>query len=296
MNKIPVGKTIAYAYRFTIGNLGAIIGLIWLPMVLITVGNFFAETFYSSSIMTAMAAGQAGTAGQAALSLLAWYAVSVLLSAVMYTAVTRQALGLRKGPAYYHFALGPAEFRLFGAMMAMFGILLVSVLAFTIVAGVLLGAGQTGSGLSAITALLTLLLALGAVVAVFYVIARFGFLLLPATVAEEKVGLARSWMLTRGNVGRIFVIGLATIGPVALAVAGSQIAILGPGFFMTALNTSVDPAVQAKIAAAQSQITIAHLPMMLGVSLLIAPFVAGLTLGPAAYAYRALVPGKPLEA
>ena len=34
MTKIPVLDTIRAAYRFTFTHLGAIIGLIWLPMIL----------------------------------------------------------------------------------------------------------------------------------------------------------------------------------------------------------------------------------------------------------------------
>jgi hypothetical protein len=43
MKKIPVTQTIQAAYRFVFTHLGAIIGLIWLPMLLVTVLGFFVE-------------------------------------------------------------------------------------------------------------------------------------------------------------------------------------------------------------------------------------------------------------
>lgn len=41
MKKIPVGRTVAEAYRFTFLGLEHVIGAIWLPVVILTVGAYF---------------------------------------------------------------------------------------------------------------------------------------------------------------------------------------------------------------------------------------------------------------
>src|SRR3974390_2743502 len=99
MNKLPVVSTIADAYRFAFGHLDAIIGLIWLPMVLATLLNFLPEL--SGASVDAHASPTA--AGTGAFEGIAILVLTQLLNAVMYVAVTRQALGLRQGPAIIHF-------------------------------------------------------------------------------------------------------------------------------------------------------------------------------------------------
>ncbi|MGH6871312.1 MAG: hypothetical protein ACREHE_07385 [Rhizomicrobium sp.] len=288
MNKIPVGKTIKYAYTFTFENLGAIIGLIWIPTVLITVGGFFAETSFGTAIVSAMRENRPAVAGQAMISLLAWYFVSLLLTAVASAAVSRQALGLRKGPAVAHFALGPAEFRVFGAELALFGVLLALAIPYLAVLSSVVTYIEAGGAAATISSFVAAALAVGGICLMLLVVVRLSFLLVPATIAENAVALARSWALTRGNFWRIVAVGLCTFGPIVLVLAAGEYAILGPHYFELSMSTSTDAAVQAKIAAEQTQIVMDHLPMSFGLSLLMAPFYFGLLLAPSAYAYRAL--------
>src|SRR5262249_15126117 len=113
MNKLPVVSTITDAYRFAFGHLGAIIGLIWLPKVLATLLNFLPAL----SGAAADANTNPAAAGASTFEGIAILVLTQLLNPVMYVAVTRQALGLRQGPAVIHFALGPPEFRMFGATL-----------------------------------------------------------------------------------------------------------------------------------------------------------------------------------
>src|ERR1700722_10353683 len=99
MHKLPVGRTILDAYRFAFGHLGTIIGLIWLPMVLATLLNFLPEL--SGSVGDAPANSVA--ASTQILESLAILVLTQLLYAIIYVAVTRQALGLRQGTAIVHF-------------------------------------------------------------------------------------------------------------------------------------------------------------------------------------------------
>src|SRR6185437_697887 len=41
MNKIPVGQTIRFAYAFTFGEIGTVIGLTWIPTLINAVATFF---------------------------------------------------------------------------------------------------------------------------------------------------------------------------------------------------------------------------------------------------------------
>src|SRR4051812_20549206 len=45
MNRLPVGKAISYAYAFTFNQLGTIIGLCWVPLVLMAFVQFLPFAF-----------------------------------------------------------------------------------------------------------------------------------------------------------------------------------------------------------------------------------------------------------
>src|SRR5690348_1038247 len=114
MNKIPIGKTIAYAYNFTFGQLGTIIGLSWFPLVIIAVLQFLPYAVGGDVNAQPTNLSEEGRIG---LERFASSLVQMLLYAIIYVPVTRQALGTRQGGALFHFSLGPAEFRLFGALV-----------------------------------------------------------------------------------------------------------------------------------------------------------------------------------
>ncbi|HEY2070864.1 MAG TPA: hypothetical protein VGG48_15020 [Rhizomicrobium sp.] len=287
MNKIPVGDTIAEAYSFTFGSLGVIIGLIWLPMVLIAVGGFTANLIYTRVMDAAVAEGRIGAQGQAAIAMFAWSMFAMLLYSIVIVAVTRQALGLRKGPALFHFALGTLEFRSFVALLGFaivmcvfaFGILLVFVSLFYA------GSQAGGVGLGLVAAYLALIAGIGFLI---YIGARLGFLLFATVVAEEKGGLQRAWTLSQGNFWRIFLIGLATIGPLLFINDIIYYQIVGAQIFENIMKLATSPALQDTINRQNSQLIAERMPYIMGLSLLLAPFSAGLSLGGPAFAYRAL--------
>lgn len=285
MKKIPVLDSIRYAYAFTFGHLGTIIGLIWLPMLILAIAGYFVMSYYYNSVPAALSAGDALAVGRAGMLVIGWSLASLLLSSMMYVAVTRQALGLRQGPAVVHFALGAAELRVFGAVLGVIGI---AFMFFIIYVGLLGGAKALALTAPAANAAVGLF-ALAALLAIVYALIRLSFLLIPATVTEGKIGLARAWELSRGNFWRIVGVGLATAGPIALIAVGAEVAILGPEFFMHgAAPAAADTAQQMHDMAEQMRTASEHLPLLYGLSFLMAPFFMGLGLAPSAYAYRAL--------
>lgn len=272
MNKLPVGRTVSDSYRFTLSNLGAIIGLIWFPMVVSTLLNFlpilagdYGDT--SSTI-----------AGTSAIENLAVQLLTLLLSSVMYVAVARQALGLRSGQAVFYFALGQPEFRVYGALLLIyFGIALVAL------------ALVTGQSLGGAEAALAGWLAIPAVIFVVYLVVRLGYLLVPAIVAESRIDFPRVWSLTRGNFWRILLVLAAIALPLwffevslALFFIGRDVqAALPPA------NTTNPQVIELHVGMLEDVLR-RHMPELMAISLILAPFNLGLFLSAAASAYREL--------
>ena len=284
MSKLPVRETIASAYRFTFGELGTIIGLIWLPMVAIAVLEFLPYGLGDANLSPDQ---DPNALGAAALRGFVFWLVSVLLYACVNVAVTRQALGLRKGAALAYFNVGRAEFRVWGALL-----LLVAIL-FTLIFGVVLAVIAAGAAAQAVGSAV----AAGAAVTVVLIaglclllvsMLRLGFLLVPIAVVEEKISFERGWLLTRGNFWRIatvlFVVTLPTF--IVLTIASSLLM----GHELDALARVASRLSVPAVMERYRIIVSSHAATLIGVNLILAPFTFGLTLGAAAAGYNALKP------
>jgi len=283
MKKIPIVQTVKAAYGFVFTHLGAIIGLIWVPMVLVTVLGFFVEQRYYAAAADALASDNFARLGPSVISLFCYFVAAILLYAMMYVPVMQLALGQRKDGAIFHFALGPAEWRMFRALAGLAAYLFLPVLItaflFNTVVALMGQAGQAKSMLAA--GGLEVLLALS-YLALVYIALRFVFLLPAVAVNEEGPVLPRAWILSGGNFWRILAIMLATLGPVALAAAVAQIALEGSGALLPSFANS------AAMAAAQLHLISLNMPVSKGVDFLVAPLVLGLAAGSSAAAMRAL--------
>jgi hypothetical protein len=272
MNKLPVGKTIIDAYGFTFAQLGTIIGLIWFPMVISTLLSFLPE----------LADGYADTntvgASAVEMEVLAVALLTILLSAIVNVAVVRQALGMRQGPAVFHFALGQPEFRVYGAFLVLYFLFGVALL-------VLVEALSVGGVVSSIAALA----ALPALATLLYLAIRFGFLLVPTVVAEGRIDFARVWSLSSGNFWRIFAVVLSIAVPLALAWCAAIAALMGKQLWAALLvpQTTDQQVIQQHVTELHDLFT-RYTSQRIFISLMLAPFSIGLTLAAAASAYRAL--------
>lgn len=280
MKKIPVLETIGFAYNFTFGHLGAIIGLSWLPLVLWAIGDYFVSALYYSAVPAAFSAGNPFALGQAGLVMLGWRIISLLIWSIVYVAVVRQALGLRQGPARIHFAFGFSELRVFASLLALVAVALLFVLGLFEGTQFLMGILP---GIAAMKAVVGAARVLGTI-ALIYALIRLSFLIIPVAVVENRLGLARSWELCEGNVGRIVIIGIAVLGPAALVAGFAEAAVLGPNYFLAAAHVGNQLAVGSQELLALR----ANLPLLTGVYLVLAPFLIGLQIAPAAFAYRKL--------
>jgi hypothetical protein len=305
LKKIPVGKTIAFAYQFTFANIGTVIGLIWLPLVVYSVANFFATAYYMQGFQQ-LASGDPSALGRPLLVLLGFAFLAILIIAMIGVSLTRQALGVRTTPSIVNFGLGVTELNLFLSLLAAFVVLLTIYMLLILVRyGVAVGLSAIGPPVksalaSRVAAPLLANSSLAAqsgldliVVVVFvYLAVRLCFMLAAVTVAEGQINLIRAWTLTRGNFWRIFAIGLATVVPIAVVGLLGEVAILGPESLAFNFNAPADSASQIKQLAQQTRLASDHLPWLLGLGLLLGPFTYGLVFSAPAFAYRAIANGK----
>jgi hypothetical protein len=299
MNKIPVPQTVLESYRFTFGGLGKVIGLIWLPIIILTVGGYFMLVPYFSGMAGALESGDVSQQGSLLLRELAFEIVMIVLVAMIAVAITREILNPVRRPSFLRFALGPAEFRVVGGLIALFFLMIVFIIILVIVGLVIgfavnavlpaAGAAAGSKGAAGIGALAGLVGFFGLV----YIMVRLGFLLVPAVAMEGGFGLERSWKLTQGNFWRIVVIVVLTLLPILIVTLIIDVTILGPDFLNPHLDLAHDPAAQMRHSAEQMRQMSAHLPLMMGIGFLLAPFTYGMTFAPAAFAYRALTGKAP---
>jgi len=268
---LPVIATIREAYDFTFANLGAIIGLIWMPMVLVTVGEFFLAQHYGARVQEALEAGNPNAAGPAALALFLFALGALALYAMMLTAVTQLALGQRQGGAMYHFAFGALEWRVFRNL---FGLVLFLLPGYLLL---LIGMGRAGTAATAADgiALLTVALIVGGLV---YFGVRLAGVLLPVVLHEEKQALVKSWSLSAGNFWRLLGVFAGAILPLYFVTMLVVAAVIGDS---VPQGTTPTP---EQIMAARD----AHLPLLSGLSFLIAPLLIGLVVGASVASWRQL--------
>lgn len=301
MKKIPVGKTIADAYNFTFGHVGAVIGLIWVPLVVITLGRFFVVDYYSPQLA---GSGDPSALGRAVLLTLAFSLVSLLFTAIIGVSLTRQAMAPRSASIIAHFALGPAELNYFLSLLAIF-LVMTAVYIALIFADLILGtvSDVAFQALKAASAPAGKFVTAGAVVAIvgfdlaalIFVGVRLASLVAPVTVAEGKVDLIRAWELSKGNFWRLFLVLAVTLGPIVVVSELGFAAIVGPAYLvkyaqaMLALFQSVSGnGVVPSQALAQIPDITQKTPLILGLNFLLAPFTYGLLFAAPAFAYRAL--------
>jgi hypothetical protein len=273
MTKIPVLETIRAAYRFTFTHLGAIIGLIWLPMILATVIGFFVLQRFFSALADALASNNFALAGPAMLGLISFLLVGLLLLAMMSVPVMQLALGSRKSGALAHFAFGQAEWRLFRASLGVAAFLFALLLIVSMVMGAALGPRTISANLISLAVFYA---------AVIFFGLRFGFLLPAVAVEETGPVLPRSWILSNGNFWRMLAVFLAVALPVRLLMVVVEVVLEGPGILQPRYLTST--AMLAVQMHAENQ----YMPITAGILFLIAPLALGLVLGASAYAFQAL--------
>jgi hypothetical protein len=285
---LSAGPAIRFAFGFAFGQLGTIIGLIWAPMVAVAVLTFLPHALGDTQ---ALQAQDPQAAAPVVLRSLVFWLANALLSSCIYVAVMRQALGLRSGPAIFHFAVGLAELRMTGAVMLfklIAFVLTIGLVVALVAVGLLAGANEVAAAAA------TLAIGIAGACGLLYALTQLGFLLVPVTVAEQRIDLARGWTLAKGNFWRITGVLFVVTLPPLLILLGAVAWLTGRELW--ALVPLLDKLTPEVLSDRIQTILDAHIATIIGIQFIMAPFTLGLFLGAAAYAYKELAAGTPAPA
>jgi len=293
MNKIPVGATIAHAYRFAFGKFPALLGIAWLPFAILIAGSLLVAR-QSILLSAAMAGRNFSGMGSTLLILLPFYIVTLVLTLMQFAGMTEEALGTRKGSRFFYFNLGRPLWRLAGTfvlfLLVAIGMIIgavVGVAAISFLGGL---AGTVGRGIAVAVGTIAIYLGL------IYAWVRASFLLSPVAIAEDRIGLGRAWSLGKGNFWRVFLILLAILVPVTVIDILFMFGFVWDGMPPAAPAGATPAQLQAAQAAAQAW-NAAMTARMTHYWFITYPFFLiftllffGLIVGAQAFAYRALIP------
>jgi len=303
MKKIPVGATIARAYRFAFSDFFKILGVMWLPMGIMWLPGFFVRQ-RMMELSAQLTAHNFSGFGAMMWFLVPFYLVALVLIFMQIIGIAQIALDRRKGPVWFYFWLGRPVWRLIGSFLLLivaFVIGWIAVLLGGVVIGFLLGLiskavnnSVFGTAVAVVTGLAFIVLWCG----YFYSLIRLTFLLVPVVAAEtDGFALARSWALGLRNFWRMFVILLATLGPFIVLEFALIFGIMFKGMPFPPPQASA-----AQKAVFQAAMHARMLEMMnamyhywyITYPLMIAVIVVfyGLCTGAQCFAYRALTEGE----
>ena len=275
---ISVGATVRDAYAFLGAHFSGIIGVIWLPTVLISIAQFFTFHRFYNDMVNVLASDNTTPMAPALLMLLGYVVAKLLLSALMCVGVVQLALGGRPASALIYIAFGPSEGRLFRAFCGFVGLLFMGAIMVLIFANIAMTTGARSHGVEeGVSALMMLALVAGTVLLAARLLA-----LAPAiAVGETAPVLRRAWALSAGNFWRLVGVLLALFLPVLLFSVLLELG-LGQKGATTAATTPTLQVIAAMMHARQI------LPLTCGLSFFLSPLVIGLYCGASVSAWRAV--------
>lgn len=224
MNKVPVVATVSRAYGFLLGEIGTILRLVWAPL-LIGAGLSY---LYGGQALDASIAGRDdpsaafAQAPQQFLIAIVAFVTSIMASVALLRVVV---FGDRKPGLFVYLWLGAAELKL----------ILVSVLLLIAFIAAMFGVGLVFALLGVLAAAVpvlsvVLMAAIAALIfAAIWVPLRLS-LIAPVVVAENNLGVERSWALTKGSALRLLFVFLLTFLPYFLVAWIALTAVLGADF------------------------------------------------------------------
>jgi hypothetical protein len=297
--QIPVGRTIEDGYSFGFRKFFAVLGVVWLPYLLLGILAVFLLGDFATRFLPAlrqMSADHAfGPHGFDSRVLAPLHAISgyiwlftiaaLLVTAMVEVGVMRKALGLSTGPTLVYLSFSSAFWRMVGAFVLLWLIWIGLIIGLAIAVGI--GAALSlsfvpGNGRYVLIGVAGII----AFCAAVYIIVRLIFFLPAVVVAEERIGIGRSWQLGGGNFWRIFIVAIAIVVPIAFAfwilVNVAESFIPWPEFPHTH-----DP---KEIAQFMLQHITPALPLLIAIALVQRVLTMGVWNGAVASAYRAEVP------
>jgi len=308
MKKIPVGHTIEQSYSFAFRKYLTILGIFWFPfliMALLILAVLVPVMKNYMGMVQVLVAQHGGPPvlpegfGRTISTLLLLELVLIYLYIVMRVGLAKEIMGLRTGPRFVYLSFGAAEFRVFCgyvlAFLLAYAVLIAVGLVLTVVAIVVGLAShfdpQSAQGAGAMGGFVVLLVFVFELL-LFYGLIRLTFFIVPLSLAERKLGLFRSWAMTRGNFWRIFVILLAVWVPI-MAVEFMAIAWLMGGemsALFAAAQAGHPPDMQAIL-----DIYMRAIPWFLAGGFVLSPVIYGLIGSPSVFAYLSVQEEAPQQ-
>lgn len=224
MGKIPVLGTVSRAYGFLLGEVGTIVRLAWAPLL---VGATLSYLYGGEILDATVAAGNDPARALARAPAQFLVGIVAFVTGVIATVALLRVMvfGDRKPGLFVYFWLGASEFRL----------ILVTLLLVVAFIAAMIGVGLVFAVLGALAAAMPvlsvlLLLATGALIfAAVWVPLRLS-LVPPVVVAENSLGVERSWELTKGNALRLLLVFVLAFVPYTIVSWFAFSAILGADF------------------------------------------------------------------
>ena len=292
--KIPFERTIASAYRFAFTNLLSVIGIGWFPFLLVAAlaaGLIFllAPSIHGLWLQDGKTIDTARLARQIVpligAGVLIWAAL-LIAQAMVTVGLMRKALGQHPGLVFVFFSLGSQVWRLIGAyflsiLLILGGMTLIGLA----IAAVAAGLDQVAPKAMPFA---TGFLVFVAVLAYFYSVLRLTFFIPAVVVAENHIGLRRSWHLGRGNFWRIVGILLIVSLPVQMAASTIISTIMQVALVPTGVLTPAPGADIQKVVADMLEMFRRVGPYVAAVEILYITLLSGLMNGAVAAAYMAL--------
>ena len=291
--KIPFERTVAAAYRFVLENFVSVLGIGWIPYLLAGLIGIALLSAVLPQLDLVLQSGQEKWNQDQVAQLIGpiagagfVFAIAVILAAAMVmVGMMRKALGQHSAPVYFFFSLGSQVWRMIGAYI----LLLLLLWAVTVVIAIAIGIVSFVLVKSAPAAQMpvTALLACIAVLWGIYAVVRVQFFLPAVVVAENHIGLRRSWNLGRGNFWRIVGIVIVIVLPIGI-VHSILTNILVQTSVAVHPMTMMNPDEVRLYFAAMMNAARRVWPILLLIELLYMAIVTGLAAGAIANAYNSV--------
>ena len=220
MRKLPLLAVAGYAYKFLIEDTATILRLSWLPLLLVTIVQYFTMRAFYRALRTALETGSVASLSDTSAiwsiwgsAMPAWQlpgAVAVVIgTSIVAVALHRVILmGDRRPGLLVHFAFGKVE------MLFVFLPIIGMAIA---ISGSMLLIGMIEALLGDKNPALNLVFILVWCALIFCVV-RLA-MIFPVTVIESRYDFRQAWALTRGNFWRLVGLGIVVFVP-SLIVAG----------------------------------------------------------------------------
>jgi hypothetical protein len=295
MNKLSVRATIIEAYNFTFRNYFQVLGVVWLPTLIIVGVTLWWFMPRMGAMQQAVLAHDQASILASLKGVLLFEVATLIIVTMLVVGVTRLALGLGNWSQFFYLSAGADFGRLLLAYFIVSLIFFGVVILISIVLGVAMGfiatkmAGPNPSSVAVaasmqklIPLLLTCLYA-----TMIFIFVRLAFLLPSIVVSEHRIGVGRNWVLTRGNFWRIVGIATGISLPILVlfSVQYSAMSLIGgSGWNFLGNSQAARMAWSVKVMDLYSTYWYFYIPTVL----ILAPIFNGLIFGGSASVSRAL--------